>query len=147
MTIYLKEKWNMTAQRGKDLLIKIGDGGDPENFTTVAGLRATSLDFNATTIDITNSDSADMWRELLADGVKSATVAGSGVFKDAASDAALKTAFFNQALNDYQIVIPSFGTVTGPFKLTSLQYDGPYDGELKISLSLASAGVLSFAAA
>ena len=90
----------MTAQRGKDLLIKIGDGADPENFTTVAGLRATSLDFNAQTIDITNSDSVDMWRELLADGVKSATVAGSGVFKDAASDAALKTAFFNQTLNN-----------------------------------------------
>ena len=127
----------MTAQRGKDLLIRIGDGGDPEAFTTVAGLRATSLDFNAQTIDVTNSDSADMWRELLADGVRSATVAGSGVFKDAASDAALKNAFFNQTLGNYQIVIPSFGTVTGPFKLTSLQYDGPYDGELKISLSLA----------
>ena len=137
----------MTAQRGKDLLIKIGDGADPETFTTVAGLRATSLDFNAQSIDVTNSDSADMWRELLADGVKSATVAGSGVFKDAASDAALKSAFFNQTLNNYQIVIPSFGTVAGPFKLTALQYDGPYDGELKISLSLASAGALSFTSA
>lgn len=136
----------MTAQRGKDLLIKIGDGADPETFTTVAGLRATSLDFNAQTIDVTNSDSAEMWRELLADGVKSATVAGSGVFKDAASDAALKTAFFNQTLNNWQIAIPSFGTVAGPFKLTALQYDGPYDGELKISLSLASAGALSFSA-
>ena len=98
----------MTAQRGKDLLIKIGDGADPEVFTTVAGLRATSLDFNAQTIDVTNSDSAEMWRELLADGVKSATVAGSGVFKDAASDAALKNAFFNQTLNNWQIAIPIF---------------------------------------
>ena len=55
----------MTAQRGKDLLIRIGDGGDPETFTTVAGLRATSLDFNAQAIDVTNSDSADMWREFI----------------------------------------------------------------------------------
>src|SRR5215472_11126574 len=98
----------MTAQRGKDLLIKIGDGGAPETFATVAGLRATSLDFNAQAIDVTNSDSADMWRELLAAGVKSATVAGSGVFKDAASDAALRTAFFNQTLSNWQVVIPSF---------------------------------------
>ena len=43
------------------------------------------------------------------------------------------------------MVIPSFGTVTGPFKITSLQYDGPHDGEVKISLSLASAGALVFA--
>lgn len=134
----------MTAQRGRDLLIKIGDGAVPEIFTTVAGLRATTLTFNATTIDITNADSAEMWRELLAAGVKSATISGSGVFKDAASDLTLRSAFFAQTLTNYQIVIPHFGTITGPFKLTQLQYEGPYDGEVKLSLSLASAGALSF---
>ena len=137
----------MSAQRGKDLLIKIGNGAAPEVFTTVAGLRATTLAFNAQNVDVTNSDSADMWRELLSGaGVKSATISGSGVFKDAASDAALRTAFFNQALCNWQVVIPDFGTVSGPFKLASLQYEGPYDGELKLSLSLASAGALTFAA-
>jgi TP901-1 family phage major tail protein len=135
----------MTAQRGRDLLIKIGDGADPETFTTLAGLRATTLAFNAQAVDVTNADSADMWRELLAAGVKSATVSGSGVFKDAASDAALRAAFFNAAIGNFQLVIPSFGTLTGPFKITALQYDGPYDGEVKVSLSLASAGALGFA--
>jgi len=134
----------MSAQKGKDLLIKIGDGGDPESFATVAGLRATTLAFNAQTVDITNADSANAWRELLDAGVKSATLSGNGVFKDAASDEALRAAFFNQTLPNFQIVIPNFGTVTGPFKITSLQYDGPYDGEVKISLSLASAGALTF---
>jgi len=137
----------MTAQRGKDLLLKIGDGASPENFVTVAGLRATTLAFNATSIDVTNADSTDGWRELLADGVKSASLSGSGVFKDAASDTAMRNAFFNATSANWQVVIPSFGTVTGPFKLTALQYDGPYDGELKVSLTLASAGALSFTAA
>jgi len=137
----------MSAQRGKDLLIKIGDGASPETFSAIAGLRATTLAFNATNIDVTSADSASEWRELLDSGVKSAAISGSGVFKDAASDAALRTAFFNQALANYQIVIPHFGTVTGPFKITSLQYEGPYDGEVKLSLSLASAGALTFAAA
>jgi TP901-1 family phage major tail protein len=135
----------MTAQRGKDLLIKIGDGASPEVFTTVAGLRATTLSFNAQTVDVTNADSADQWRELLdGGGVKSASISGSGVFMDAGSVAALRTACVNQALTDAQIVIPSFGTVQGPFKLTALAYDGPYDGELKLSMTLASAGALSF---
>lgn len=137
----------MSAQKGKDLLIKIGDGADPETFATVAGLRATTLAFNTQTIDITSADSANMWRELLDAGVKSATLSGSGVFKDAPSDEALRTAFFNQTLPNFQIAIPNFGTVTGPFKITSLQYDGPYDGEVKISLSLASAGALAFTGA
>lgn len=138
----------MTAQRGKDLLIKIGDGADPENFTTVAGLRASTLSFNAQTVDVTNNDSAGMWRELLnGAGVNSASISGSGVFKDAASDASLRAAFFNQANTDFQIVIPSFGTVAGPFKITALAYDGPYDGELKVSMTLASAGALTFTGA
>ena len=138
----------MSAQKGKDLLIKIGDGAVPEVFTTVAGLRATTLAFNAWPIDVTNADSAEQWREILSGGgVKSATLSGSGVFKDAASDSALRTAFFGQTLCDWQIVIPSFGTVAGPFKITSLQYDGPYDGELKLTLSLASAGALTFTGA
>ena len=134
----------MSAQRGRDLLLKIGDGASPENFTTVAGLRATTLAFNAQSVDVTNADSADMWRELLGAGVKSATISGSGVFKDAASDAALRAAFFNQSLANWQIVIPHFGVVSGPFKITSLQYEGPHDGEVKLSLSLASAGALTF---
>ena len=136
----------MTAQRGKDLLLKIGDGGAPETFTSVAGLKATSLAFNATTIDITSADSTDMWRELLNAGVKSAAVSGSGVFRDQASDLTLRAAFFNQTLANWQIVIPSFGIVAGPFKLTQLRYDGPFDGEVKLSLTLASAGALTFTA-
>ena len=137
----------MSAQRGKDLLVKIGDGGSPETFTTVAGLRATTLSFNAQTVDVTNADSVDQWRELLAGaGVKSASFSGSGVFKDAASDESLRTAFFNQSTPNFQIVIPSFGTISGAFQIASLQYEGPYDGEVKISLSLQSAGALSFAA-
>lgn len=135
----------MTAQRGRDLLIKIGDGGDPEAFASVAGLKASTLAFNAQAVDITTADSTEMWRELLAGGVRSASISGSGVFKDAASDAALRAAFFANAITNFQVVIPSFGTVTGPFRITALQYDGPHDGEVKISLSLASAGALSFA--
>ena len=137
----------MSAQKGKDLLVKIGDGGSPETFTTVAGLRATTLSFNAQSVDVTNADSADQWRELLSGaGVKSAGFTGSGVFKDAASDESLRAAFFARTTPNFQVVIPDFGTVSGPFQIGSLQYEGPYDGEVKLSLSLASAGALTFEA-
>jgi hypothetical protein len=42
----------MSAQKGKDLLIKIDDGA---GFTTVAGLRTRRLAFNAETVDITHA--------------------------------------------------------------------------------------------
>ena len=54
----------MPAQKGKDLLIKIGDG--EAGFTAVAGLRTRQIAFNAETVDVTHAESAGRWRELLA---------------------------------------------------------------------------------
>ncbi len=76
----------MAAQKGKDLLLKVDSDGAP-TFVTVAGLRSRSIQLNAATVDITHTESAGRWRELLAGaGVKSARIAGTGIFKDAASD-------------------------------------------------------------
>jgi TP901-1 family phage major tail protein len=135
----------MSAQKGKDLLIKIADG---PGFTTVAGLRTRRLAFNAETVDITHSESVGRWRELLEGaGVKRAGVSGRGLFKDAASDALVRQTFFDGAVKNYQIVIPDFGTVEGPFQITSLEFAGEHNGEVTYELSLESAGALTFAGA
>jgi len=138
----------MTAQQGKDLLLKLGDGGDPDAFTTVAGLRAKTISLNARTVDATDADSPNAWRELMPGaGVRSASVAGSGLFKDAASDAAVRAAFFQQTANTWQIVVPDFGVLEGPFLVAALEYSGRHDGEALYSIALASAGEVTFAAA
>lgn len=88
----------MAGQKGRDVLIKIGDRGDPEAFATVAGIRAKTIALNARTVDGTSGESPEAWRELISGaGVKSASVSGAGVFKDAASDALIQQAFFAQA--------------------------------------------------
>ena len=134
----------MTAQKGKDLLVKIDDGS---GFVTVAGLRTRRLAFNAETVDITHAESAGRWRELLEGaGVKRASVSGRGLFKDAATDALMRQTFFDGAVKSYQIVIPDFGTVEGPFQITSLEFAGEHNGEVTYELSLESAGALTFAA-
>lgn len=137
----------MTAQNGKDLLLKLDESGTG-NFETVAGLRATRLAFNADTVDVTTADSAGRWRELLAGaGLRSATVSGSGIFKDQASDAALRRVFFEATTPAFEVVIPDFGTVSGPFQVTTLEYAGTHDGEATYELTLVSAGPLAFAEA
>jgi TP901-1 family phage major tail protein len=135
----------MAAQKGKDLLVKIDDG---TSFVTVAGLRTRRLSFNAETVDITHAESAGRWRELLEGaGVLRASVAGRGLFKDAATDALMRQKFFDGAVNSYQIVIPDFGTVEGAFQIVALDFAGEHNGEVTYDLSLESAGELTFTAA
>ena len=136
----------MAAQNGKDLLIKLDmDGGG--TFATIAGLRATRMSFNAESVDVTTLESAGGWRELLGGaGVKSASLSGSGVFRDETTDERARQIFFDGETPDFQIVIPDFGIVEGAFMVTSLEYAGSHNGEATYELSLASAGALSFTA-
>ena len=137
----------MAAQKGKDLLLKI-DADGLGAFETVAGLRSRTLAFNAETVDVTHQESAGQWRELLAGaGVKSARVTGSGIFKDAASDAAIREIFFAGQIRSWQIVVPDFGTVEGPFQIGAFELTGRHDGEISFDLALESAGELTFSAA
>ena len=137
----------MAVQNGKDLLVKIDLTSDG-NFQTVAGLRATRISFNAESVDVTSLESAGGWRELLSGaGVKSAAISGSGIFRDAASDERARQIFFDGETPDFQVVIPDFGVVEGPFQVSAIEYAGTHDGEATYELSLASAGQLSFTAA
>lgn len=136
----------MAAQKGKDLLLKLDPSGEG-SFVTVAGLRTKRLAFNAQTVDVTNADSAGRWRELLAgSGVQRASLSGAGLFKDAASDASIRTIFFDGGIATWQLAIPDFGAVEGPFQITALEYGGTHDGEVTFEIALESAGAIGFAA-
>lgn len=136
----------MTAQKGRDLLLKIDQTGTG-TFITVAGLRSHALSFNAESVDVSHQESAGQWRELLAGaGLKSAAIRGSGIFKDAASDATIRTCFFDGTIREWQVIIPDFGTIEGLFHIGSLEIAGRHDGEVSFELALESAGALTFVA-
>lgn len=136
----------MAVQNGKDLLIKVDQTGTG-SFVTLAGLRASRLSFNAETVDVTTLESSGGWRELLAGaGVRSAAISGSGVFRDANTDARARQIFFDAEMPLFQVVIPSFGIVQGVFQITGIEYSGTYNGEATYDLSIASAGALTFTA-
>jgi TP901-1 family phage major tail protein len=136
----------MTAQKGRDLLLKLDTTG-AGSFVSVAGLRSHALSFNAEAVDVSHQESAGQWRELLAGaGLKQAAIRGSGIFKDAQSDATIRSYFFDGTIRDWQVVIPDFGTIEGPFHIASLEIAGRHDGEVTFELALESAGELTFAA-
>ena len=69
----------MTAQKGSAFLLKIGDGGDPVAYATVAGLRTTQMSINGDTVVVTHKQSGG-WRELLSGaGTRSVSVSAAGI--------------------------------------------------------------------
>lgn len=134
----------MTAQKGKDLLLKVDQTGSG-SYVTVGGLRARTLAFNAATVDVTDTESAGRWRELLdGAGIKTARITGSGIFKDASSDETVRSYFFNGTVRNWRVIVPELGTVEGLFQIASLEYAGQHDGEVSFDLGLESAGALAF---
>ncbi len=135
----------MGAQKGKDLLLKMHDG---TGFVTVAGLRSRKIAFNAETVDVTHAESAGRWRELLEGaGIKRASISGRGLFRDAASDALVRQAFFDGVVKNCQVIVPDFGTLEGLFQIAVFEFSGEHNGEVTFELSFESAGPLSFTAA
>lgn len=136
----------MAAQNGKDLLIKLDMSGGGL-FETIAGLRATRISFNAEAVDVTSLESQGGWRELLAGaGVKTASISGSGIFKDEGTDERARQIFFDGETPNFQVIIPDFGIVEGAFQVSSIEYAGSHNGEATYELSMASAGALAFTA-
>lgn len=135
----------MAAQKGSALLMKIGDGASPEVFTTIGGMRSTSISMNDEMVDITNKDSSRARTLLAQGGVNSMTISGSGVFTDSASETTLEGKFDNATIDNYQFLVPDFGTYTGAFMLTTLEYSGEYNDSVQYSFTFESSGAITFA--
>ncbi|HHX89260.1 MAG TPA: phage major tail protein, TP901-1 family, partial [Paracoccus sp.] len=63
----------MAKQKGRLMLVKIGDGESSEAFTTLCGLRSKTMTINNSEIDVTTADcttpGGPLWTEIL-DGAK-----------------------------------------------------------------------------
>ena len=130
----------MTAQKAKDLLLKVDTNG-AGSFVTVgaAGAHARLQRGHR------RRDRHGVGRD--GAGVKAARITGNGIFKDASTDETVRQYFFNGTVRNWQVIVPQLGTVEGPFQIASLEYAGQHDGEVSFDMGLESAGALSFAAA
>lgn len=130
----------MAAEKGSAFLLKIGDGAEPPAFATVAGLRTTQMSVNGEPVNVTSKDSGG-WRELLSGaGIRSVSVAGSGIFTGSAAETRLKSNALAGLIDDYELSFESGERMRGRFLLTRLDYSGDYNGERNYSLSLESSG-------
>ncbi len=140
----------MAAKKGSLFLLKVGDGGGTEVFTTVAGIRATSLTINNATVDVTTKDSAGM-RELLAGGgIQSMSLSANGVFTDATVEEMVRGYAAANSINNYEIYSGGDGSSgdkwEGAFIITSYGRSGDFNNEESFTISLESSGAVTFTA-
>ena len=134
----------MAAQLGKSLLLKINISG---TMTTLGGMRSTSMTLNDEMVDITNKDSGSQRFLLAAGGISSMSITASGVFTDSTAETTLRSKFATSTFESYNVIVPDLGTYAGTFMITSLEYAGEYNGEATYSVTLESAGSVTFSAA
>ncbi|MBN8531723.1 MAG: phage tail protein [Alphaproteobacteria bacterium] len=137
----------MTAQKGSLVLLKIGDGGAPEQFTTVGGLRVNRFEVRNAPVDASNRDSG-RWQSLLAGtGNSRVTLEGSGVFTDSATEKTLRIQAFNHTQKNYRMTFGNGDALEGPFVVSAYAREGDVDGEERYALTLESSGSVTFAPA
>ena len=136
----------MTAQRGDDLVLKIGNAATPEIFTTIGGLRGTNLSFNSRPIDATHKGSGQ-WQDLMNNaGIKSVKIQANGAFTNSATETQIRQLAMSNELRNFQIAFGNGDSLQGSFKITSYNRSGTYRGEEVYDLSLESSGSISYIA-
>lgn len=132
----------MAAEKGSAFLLKVGDGGSPVTYATVAGLRTTQLSVTSDTVVITHKGSGG-WRELLSGaGVKQISISGAGVFTGSAAEARVRASALAGTLDDYEVRFEGGDGLRGRFQVTRLDYAGDFNGERTYTLTLESSGAV-----
>jgi len=130
----------MAAEKGSAFLLKVGNGGSPPVFATVAGMRTTQMSVNGESVNVTSKDSGG-WRELLSGaGVRSVSVSASGIFTGSAAEARVRSNALAGLIDDYELSFESGERMRGRFLVTRIDYSGDYNGERNYALSLESSG-------
>ncbi|MDF3022899.1 MAG: phage major tail protein family [Alphaproteobacteria bacterium] len=130
----------MPSQNGRDLLLKIGDGGAPESFAALGAARTTSMSINNRPADATTMDAGGIQKLIAAAGVQDMQVRLDGLFKDAAAEELLRAAAFNRTANNYELCFPNGGKYAACFVISEYARGGSYDGLESFSVTLLRSG-------
>lgn len=136
----------MPSQKGRDLLLKIGDGGDPETFTALGAARATSMSIDNRPVDATSMDSGGVQVLIGEAGVQSMQLRLDGLFKDAAAEETLRAAAFARSTLNYELWFPNGDKYAASFVVQEYARGGTYDGLESFSVTLLRSGAGVFTA-
>src|SRR5262245_2259729 len=133
----------MAGLPGADFKLFDGTG---TGTVAIAAQRVTNFTLNGQAVEVTNKDSAGMWRELLASaGVVSLDVSAEGVLDSGTLEEALLARVTARSNNAYTLKFKGDNSFAGLFRLTQFEGGGNHDGEQTYRLALMSAGTITYA--
>lgn len=136
----------MAKYCGDQFLLQLDTGGAV--FVTVGGCRSNSLTINKETVDVTTKGDTPWMQHLASCGIISMSLSASGVFTDDAQAIELMTTVLTGSGQSNMKIISAHGdTFVGVFSITSFERTGEYNGEEQFSVSLESAGEITYTAA
>lgn len=129
---------------GRNLLLYLGNGGDPETFAVLCAAQSNGMTINNETVDTTDKCGTG-WRELAEGGIKSMTLSVSGILRRDVSSQELAEKAFAGSIDNYQFKDNDSGDIIeGPFQITSYERTGEHNGRVTFTATLESAGEVEF---
>lgn len=137
----------MAGEKGRDFVLKKGDGASSESFTTIGGGRV--LDFEFTSEDVSQQDKDDVgWETLLANaGKKQARITLQGIFKDSATEALMIADAIDQSVDNYEVYFANGDKFEFAAKISNMRYSGPDNDATQYTFNLTTSGEIAFTAA
>jgi predicted secreted protein len=130
----------MPSQKGRDLLLKTGNGADPEVFFTIGAARTVSMVLNNNPIDGTTMDSDGFHELQVAAGLQTMELTLEGLFKDAAAEESLRLSAFNRTAKNYQLLFPNGDLFEAAFIISGYRRSGSFDGLETFSVNFVRTG-------
>lgn len=135
----------MPSHKGRDLLLKIGDGSADETFTALGAARTSAMTLNNQSADATTMADGGIQVLNAAAGLQSLSIRLEGIFKDSTAEETLRAIAFDRSARHFLLQFPNGDSYTAPFVVENYARGGSHDGleTFSVTLSRSGAGVFS----
>lgn len=139
----------MAVPAGHLLALLKGDGGDPETFTAIGGVKNINSEFSTTTTDTTTNDDVDgngvLW-QTSSPSVSSLRISGTFYPKTQATFQALYDDWAQQNIVNYKLDVPNLGEIVAPFFISEFPVNGDTEGNIEGSITLVATAAPTYTA-
>lgn len=140
----------MPAQKGSEVLVALGDGSDPQNWTTIGGDQNSQIQYEDQEGVFTHKTSSNLWEEIMDGGtVRRLTITVDLVDIDDASVQTIVAALFGTSTRHQPLrfTMPGLGTVDADaWHIPNFSYSGELNNPSGMQLTAVAAEQPTFSA-